>query len=173
MDEFQRKDKEIIIDTHLSFCKSRYQETGNPLYVWLAITFAKNDTRLMKPWINKYLAETAENLIRIENPKKQVPNLIKNALGFKSGRSFFQFHSSWGKADVHDDLNGLRKNLIKKKDHSIYKEVAELYGITDDTVKKWDLQEKKWKEQIINEGEKEQFKKKRPNTRAKRRNKIK
>lgn len=151
-DYFKRKDKEQTIDVHLSLCKSQYEETGNPLYVWLAIFHSRKNNRPMKAWIRKYLGEVSENLLKIENPKGDTDVLIKKALGIKTGNQFFEFHNSWKKAEVYDQIvEELKKNQKKKKDHSIYEKVGTRFGISADLAKKYYSEGKKWKERITEE----------------------
>jgi hypothetical protein len=149
MDELEKRDIERTIDARLGFCKSRYEETGNPLFVWLAILHAEEDTRPLETWIKKYLVIVAEDLLKIENPGKQTSALIRDALGFKSGNLFFQFHSSWKKAVIHDHIHALKATNPKKiKDHSIYEDAWERFKITPDLEKKYYEEEKKWKDRI-------------------------
>jgi hypothetical protein len=135
------------------FFKTQYEETQNPLYVWRAIEFLKDDGREYPNWIKKYLTETASNLLDIKEPNKNAPSLIKKALGIDDARAFSKLHYSWQKDYAYDLVIEERERRDKGKS-KIYADICKKFNVSEETIRKWCDEVEKWREKIIEDVEK-------------------
>lgn len=143
------EEKKEIIKYYVGYCKSLYDQEKNPLYIWRAILFCKEGCEAYPTWIKNYLEETAATLLKIRNPHKDAPALIKRALGLYTARYFSEFHDSWKKDEAFDRVNEERKKRKRgKKDFFIFDDVAKQFGVKADTIRKWYQDIKKWRDEI-------------------------
>jgi hypothetical protein len=145
----EKKEKEKVADFYINSCKSLYDETRNPLYVWRAILFCKDHEREYPDWVKEYLNDVAEGILSIETPGKDAPSLIKRAVGIYSGRDFSEFHDSWKKYEAFDRVVEERRNRSRGEKDSIYHDVGQEFGVSEDTIKRWYQEVKEWRDRIF------------------------
>jgi hypothetical protein len=146
----EKKETEKIADFYTEYCRSLYDETENPLYVWRAIIFLCDDDRKYPAWIKDYLKNAADNLLRIRDPQKEAPALIKTAIGLYSARDFSEFHDSWKKYEAFDRVMEERKRRKQgEKDVILYGDVGDEFGVSGETIKRWYLEVKKWRDKLL------------------------
>jgi hypothetical protein len=162
MINLKKRDQYVLLDSRLSYCKARYEETKNPLYIWEAIYHSRKDDRPIKAWIRKYLVEVSENILKIERPKRKTDVSIKEALKIKSGRQFSEYENIRKIVEVHDYIHAIyHKPYIKiephdfdknkKKEYGAFEKAAKFFGISLELAKKYYYEEEQWKEKIIKE----------------------
>ena len=150
-DQWEKDDQDSIIEFRVNYCKSLYNNnnTKNPLYVWQAIRIVKDSCKEYPDWVKNYLGNAAEDIVNIRDPGKEAPAQIKRALGLYSARDFADFHDSWQKDEAYDRV--IQERRIRahgNKGLSIYHDVGQEYGVSEDTIKKWFLEVKKWRDSI-------------------------
>ncbi len=149
----EKKEKKKVSDFYINSCKSLYEETENPLYVWRAIQCCKDYEREYPDWVKEYLSNVADEILNIENPGKDAPALLKSALGIYSARDFSEFHNSWKKYEAFDRVvEERRKRSRGNKDYSLYYDVGKEFGVSAETIKRWYQEIKKWRDEMLEEG---------------------
>jgi len=148
----EKKEKEESTDFLIELCKTLYEEEENPLHLWRAIQILKDDGRPYPDWVKNYLNQAAEELLKIDVPKKDAPSLIKNALEIYSGRDFTNYHHLWKKYHAYDRVLEEREKRRHSEKGSIYDDVGKEFNVSGETIKKWCSDIKKWKDEIIENG---------------------
>jgi hypothetical protein len=149
--QWERDDQDSIVEYRLNFSESLYNDTQNALCAWEAIRVLKESCKEYPDWVKNYLSNVAENILGISEPGKEAAALIKRALGLHSAKAFADFHYSWQKDQGYDRGIQERKRRKHGEKGSIYADVGKEFNVSEDTIKKWFLEVKKWRDNIVSD----------------------
>jgi hypothetical protein len=150
-EQWEKDDQDSIIEFRVNYCKSLYIDTKNPLYVWQAIKFLRDNCKEYPDWVKNYLSNVAENIVNIRKPGKEAPAMIKRAIGLDNAKKFADFHYSWQKDEAYDRVIQERGKRAHGNKVYIYHDVGLEFKVSEDTIKKWYLEVKKWRDSIVAE----------------------